>query len=87
MMPITRLRPSSMTGGMISSSLYIRHQDLTPMQKNKINLAKVLAALNTTCPSCGFSISPAEVVRIDFERMRCPKCGAIFESGKARKAD
>jgi predicted RNA-binding Zn-ribbon protein involved in translation (DUF1610 family) len=32
-------------------------------------------------PSCGLSISPAEVVRIDSERMRCPKCGHVFEAG------
>ena len=70
---------------MILYSLYIRYRALGPMQRNKINRAKVLAALNTTCPSCGFSISPAEVVRIDFERMRCPKCGAIFEPGKCGK--
>jgi len=52
------------------------------MQKSKINRAKVLAALNTICPSCGLSISPAEIVRIDSERMRCPKCGRVFEAGK-----
>ena len=45
----------------------------SPMHKNKINLEKVLAALNTTCPSCGYSISPAEIRRIDFERQKCPK--------------
>jgi len=50
------------------------------MQKNKINLEKVLAALNTTCPSCGYSITPAEIVRIDSERMRCPKCGTVFDA-------
>jgi len=38
------------------------------MHKNKIDRAKVLAALNTVCPSCGYSITPIEVVRIDFER-------------------
>jgi predicted Zn finger-like uncharacterized protein len=54
----------------------------SPMQKNKINLAKVLAALNSVCPSCGASIPPAEVVRIDSERMRCPKCGHVFEARK-----
>jgi predicted RNA-binding Zn-ribbon protein involved in translation (DUF1610 family) len=48
------------------------------MSRNKINLAKVLAALNTVCPSCGFSISPAEIVRVDSERMHCPKCGSVF---------
>lgn len=54
------------------------------MQRNKINRTKVLAALNTACPSCGASISPAEIVRVDSERMRCPKCGHIFEAGKTR---
>ena len=53
--------------------------------KNKINLEKVLAALNTTCPACAYSISPAEIVRIDFERMCCTKCGQIFDAAKARK--
>jgi predicted RNA-binding Zn-ribbon protein involved in translation (DUF1610 family) len=59
------------------------------MHKNKINRAQVMAALNTTCPSCGYSISPAEIVRIDFERMCCPKCGAAFsaKSERVRKAD
>jgi predicted Zn finger-like uncharacterized protein len=53
------------------------------MQKNKINRAKVLAALNTICPSCGASISPAEIVRIDSTRMQCPECGHVFEAGKS----
>jgi predicted RNA-binding Zn-ribbon protein involved in translation (DUF1610 family) len=57
-----------------------------PMQKNKINRAKVLAALNTICPFCGVSISPAEIVRVDSERMRCPKCGHVFEAGKSPSA-
>ena len=50
------------------------------MQRNKINRAKVLAALTTVCPSCGFSISPAEVVRVDMQRMVCPKCGLLFDA-------
>ena len=59
------------------------------MHKNKIDRAKVLAALNTVCPSCGYSITPIEVVRIDFERQCCPKCGLLFDakSGVVRKAD
>jgi predicted Zn finger-like uncharacterized protein len=52
------------------------------MQKSKINLAKVLAALNSVCPACGASICPAEIVRVDSERMRCPKCAHVFEAGK-----
>jgi ribosomal protein S27AE len=59
------------------------------MQRKKIDRAKVLAALNTTCPSCGYSISPAEIVRVDMQRMKCPKCGAVFDAKPepVRKAD
>ena len=51
--------------------------------KKKIDLAAVLRHLNSTCPKCGYTITPAEIVRIDFERQRCPKCGAVFEAFKA----
>jgi ribosomal protein S27AE len=47
-------------------------------KKQKINLAKVLAALNTPCPKCGYSIPPGEKRRVDFEHMQCPKCGERF---------
>ena len=59
------------------------------MHKNKVNLAKVLASLNTTWPECGYSIVPCEIVRIDFERMKCPKCGEVFDakSESVRKAN
>ena len=53
------------------------------VHKNKIDLQKVLAAMNTICPSCGVCISPAEIVRIDSKRMRCLKCGHIFDAGKS----
>jgi len=33
-----------------------------------------------TCPKCGFTITPDQVKRIDFERMECPKCGERFQS-------
>lgn len=52
-----------------------------------INLEKVLAALNATCPSCGYSISPAEILRIDFERQKCPKSGLVFAAKAGRKTD
>ena len=29
-------------------------------------------------PSCGCSISPAQICPIDFERMRCPKCAMVL---------
>jgi ribosomal protein S27AE len=54
------------------------------VSKAKINREKVMAALNTLCPKCGCSIPPESVRRIDFEEMRCPACGAIFNPGKAR---
>jgi Flp pilus assembly pilin Flp/ribosomal protein S27AE len=44
----------------------------------KINLEKVLAALDTVCPKCGKVISPAEVRSIDFEHVECPACGEQF---------
>jgi ribosomal protein S27AE len=44
----------------------------------KVNLEKVQASLDAVCPKCGKAISPAEVRRIDFERMECPACGERF---------
>ena len=41
----------------------------------KVNLEKMQASLDAECPKCGKAISPAEVKRIDFERMKCPACG------------
>jgi hypothetical protein len=45
----------------------------------KINLAKVLASLDKTCPKCGFTITPDLVKRVDFERMECPTCNEKFQ--------
>ena len=53
-------------------------------RKQKIDRQKVLAALNTVCPSCGVLIPPAEIMRIDSERMRCAKCGHVFDAKKLR---
>jgi len=49
-------------------------------RSRKIDLDKVLASLNTTCPKCGFIITPDPVRRLDFERIECPKCGEKFRS-------
>jgi predicted RNA-binding Zn-ribbon protein involved in translation (DUF1610 family) len=51
-------------------------------RKQKINLEKVLASLNTLCSKCGYSIPPAETCRLDTQRMKCPKCGEVFTSVK-----
>jgi len=48
------------------------------MTRKKIDLQKIHASLNTTCPLCGFDFSPADVQRIDFEHIRCPNCGKDF---------
>ena len=44
----------------------------------KINFKKVLASLNTVSPNCGKAMSPAEVRRVDFERIECPACRERF---------
>jgi hypothetical protein len=51
---------------------------VTPPRRQKIKLDLVLAALNTRCTACGYEIPPAEIVRIDGDRIRCPKCLAAF---------
>jgi len=54
------------------------------VQRKKIDLKEILAAMNTTCPGCGHEITPAEIQRVDFERMICPKCGQIFDASNVR---
>lgn len=49
---------------------------MTP--RGKIDLEKVRACLNKICSLCGYTITPPEIMRLDFERMRCPKCGGVF---------
>jgi ribosomal protein S27AE len=44
-------------------------------RSRKINREKVQVSLDTPCPKCGFSILPAQLRRVDFERIECPKCG------------
>jgi ribosomal protein S27AE len=55
------------------------------MHKNKIHRADVMAAQNTTCPSCGYSIPPAEIQRVSSEEMKCSKCGSVFVAWKVRE--
>jgi predicted RNA-binding Zn-ribbon protein involved in translation (DUF1610 family) len=50
-------------------------------RSRKVNLEKVEASLDTVCSKCGKVITPAEMQRIDFKRMKCPGCGELF--GKA----
>jgi predicted RNA-binding Zn-ribbon protein involved in translation (DUF1610 family) len=46
--------------------------------RKKINLEKVRASLDAVCPKCGTLITPAQVRRIDFERIECPLCREQF---------
>jgi len=50
-------------------------------RKQKIDLEKVRACLDTVCTRCGHRIPPAEVQRIDFTSVRCPACGETFVAG------
>ena len=41
-------------------------------RKPKINLEKVRSELDTVYPKCGYRIPPAEILRVDFTRVKCP---------------
>jgi hypothetical protein len=49
-------------------------------KKQKINLEKVLAPMNTLCPKCGRVIQPAEIRRVSFDEIECPERGARFKT-------
>jgi len=53
--------------------------------KQKINRAKVMAALDTICTECGHAIAPDQVRRIDMLHVECPKCGKRFIRAKKRE--
>jgi len=48
-------------------------------RRGKFDLEKIRASMNATCPHCGASIPPDQQMRIDFEHMKCPKCGKLFD--------
>jgi hypothetical protein len=47
-------------------------------RKQKIDLAEVLASINTTRPKCSCSIPPGKIMRVDAKKIQCPECGARF---------
>jgi predicted RNA-binding Zn-ribbon protein involved in translation (DUF1610 family) len=47
-------------------------------RKQKINLEKVKAALNTVCAKCGYAIPPDKIRRVNFDQLECPECGQRF---------
>jgi len=48
------------------------------LSKQKINLEKVRASLNTLCPKCGYSIPPEKLYCVGFNEVQCPECGERF---------
>jgi predicted RNA-binding Zn-ribbon protein involved in translation (DUF1610 family) len=48
------------------------------MPRGKVKLEKIRGSLETLCPSCGYSIPPNELQRIDSTRVHCPKCQKQF---------
>jgi hypothetical protein len=52
--------------------------------RKKIDLQKVLASLNTTCPKCGRVIEPQEIRRVNFKLKNCPGYGERFDAKKPR---
>jgi len=50
--------------------------------RKKIDLRKVLASLNTICPKCGHTITPAELNRVSWDEIECPACHAVFDPQK-----
>jgi len=55
------------------------HRELFMPSRRKLNLAKIHESLNTACPKCGKTITPAEIQRVDFDHVKCPGCGEQFE--------
>jgi ribosomal protein S27AE len=55
------------------------------MPRKKIDLKKVLACLDAVCPNCQRVIPPAEIRRLDFDRMKCPACGEAFVPSRTAK--
>jgi predicted RNA-binding Zn-ribbon protein involved in translation (DUF1610 family) len=49
------------------------------MPRGKINLQKILASLNWTCPKCGRVIEPKDIKRVSWDEIECPECGNRFE--------
>jgi transposase len=54
------------------------------MPRGKIDIKKVLASLNTSCPKCGHLITPAEIKRVSWEEIECPQCGERFDASKTK---
>ncbi|HKF00973.1 MAG TPA: hypothetical protein VKB49_01620 [Candidatus Sulfotelmatobacter sp.] len=47
--------------------------------RRKINLGAIRASLNLICPKCQGEITPAQILRITFEEIKCPHCDSIVK--------
>jgi rubredoxin len=41
--------------------------------------------LSLLCPLCGHKIQPWEILRLDFDLVRCPACEQVFDQMQGRK--
>jgi predicted RNA-binding Zn-ribbon protein involved in translation (DUF1610 family) len=48
------------------------------VSKRKIDLATFMKSLDTVCTECGRVITPPKIVRVSFDRQKCPGCGSVF---------
>jgi predicted Zn finger-like uncharacterized protein len=75
-------------GGTVAAVIFIfapLFAELRP-RRRKLDLEKILAVFNVTCPHCRAIIPPDKQMRIDFELMRCPECGYTFTRDKRLKS-
>jgi len=42
--------------------------------RRKINLEAIRATLDLICPKCQAEIEPSQILRINFEEIKCPHC-------------
>jgi predicted RNA-binding Zn-ribbon protein involved in translation (DUF1610 family) len=47
-------------------------------RRSRTDVNKIRESLVTICTECGHAITPMELVRVDFEHVRCPMCGKEF---------
>jgi ribosomal protein S27AE len=47
-------------------------------RRSKLTRDAIRSVGNVECPQCRTILSPAEYLRVDYERLRCGKCGNDF---------
>jgi Zn finger protein HypA/HybF involved in hydrogenase expression len=58
--------------------LEIRHIFAHASEMIPLRLAILPKDLETPCTQCHYPIPPSEIMHLDFHRMRCPRCLAVF---------